>query len=421
MTGHPSLRETLQQYLSLRRALRFKLKTTGRLLGQFVDYLEAQRATTLTVERALAWATLPAGASTTWHAIRLSMVRGFAAYLHGLDATVTVPPADLLRHGNDRVTPYLYSDTEIRALITAASALRPAFRAATHQALIGLLAASGIRIGEAIALDTDDLGPADIPENQLLLAAGSRLQRLPGLPADTAKLIRHTLARLAGVSRLTPGHPLPAWQPTRLNQRYHTALWLADLVLRGASYELDDGTPIRVDGLLLRMWQVFEDFVTVAVVEALHPYGGRSQRQDKRHHLDHARRVQLKPDLVYYRADDTGRETPAAILDAKYKIETIAGGDNPDLYQMLAYSTVLRLDRGHLVYAKGPVESVRHHLYGSDVTVLQHALDLDQHPSDLLGQIDDIAAQVAATSSPGGLDQTLPGEGKDDSHADVLR
>ncbi len=359
MTGHPSLRETLQQYLSLRRALRFKLKTTGRLLGQFVDYLEAQRATTLTVERALAWATLPAGASTTWHAIRLTMVRGFAAYLHGLDATVTVPPADLLRHGNDRVTPYLYSDTEIRALITAASALRPAFRAATHQALIGLLAASGIRIGEAIALDTDDLDPADIPENQLLLAAGSRLQRLPGLPADTAKLIRHTLARLAGVSRLTPGHPLPAWQPTRLNQRYHTALWLADLVLRGASYELDDGTPIRVDGLLLRMWQVFEDLVTVAVVEALH--------------------------------------------------------------QMLAYSAVLRLDRGHLVYAKGPVESVRHHLYGSDVTVLQHALDLDQHPSDLLGQIDDIAAQVAATSSPGGLDQTLPGEGKDDSHADVLR
>ena len=54
-----------------------------------------------------------------------------AAYLHGLDATVAVPPADLLRHGNDRVTPYLYSDTEIRALLSAAGALRPAFRAAT--------------------------------------------------------------------------------------------------------------------------------------------------------------------------------------------------------------------------------------------------------------------------------------------------
>jgi integrase len=161
MTGHPSLREALDQYLSLRRALGFKLKATGRLLGQFVDYLDAQRATTLTVADALAWARLPVGASTTWHAIRLSMVRGFAVYLHGLDPTVAVPPTDLLRHGNDRVTPYLYSETEIRALITAAGALRPTFRAATYQTLIGLLAVSGIRIGEAIALDTDDLDPAD--------------------------------------------------------------------------------------------------------------------------------------------------------------------------------------------------------------------------------------------------------------------
>jgi integrase len=160
MTG-ASLREALHQYLALRRALGFKLKTTGRLLGQFVDHLDVQGATTLTVADALAWATLPAGASSTWHAIRLSMVRGFAAYLHGLDPTVAVPPADLLRHGNDRVTPYLYSDTEIRALLTAAGTLRPVFRAATYQTLIGLLAASGIRIGEVIALDTDDLDTAD--------------------------------------------------------------------------------------------------------------------------------------------------------------------------------------------------------------------------------------------------------------------
>jgi integrase len=85
------------------------------------------------------------------------MVRGFAVYLHSLDASVAVPPADLLRHGNDRATPYLYSDTEIRALITAAGTLQPGFRAATYQTLIGLLAVSGIRISEAIALDTDDL------------------------------------------------------------------------------------------------------------------------------------------------------------------------------------------------------------------------------------------------------------------------
>ena len=77
----------------------FKLATAGRVLGQFIDYLDGQHATTVTVQDALAWATLPAGGSTTWPAIRLSMVRGFAVYLHSLDAAVPVPPADLLRHG----------------------------------------------------------------------------------------------------------------------------------------------------------------------------------------------------------------------------------------------------------------------------------------------------------------------------------
>jgi integrase/recombinase XerD len=166
MTGHPPLRAALGDYLSLRRALGFKLATAGRVLGQFIDYLDGQHATTVTVEDALAWATLPAGGSTTWHAIRLSMVRGFTVYLHSLDAAVPVPPADLLRHGPDRATPYLYSNTEIRALITAAGGLQPGFRAATYQTLIGLLAVSGIRISEAIALDTDDL---DTTSGQLLL------------------------------------------------------------------------------------------------------------------------------------------------------------------------------------------------------------------------------------------------------------
>jgi integrase/recombinase XerD len=161
MTGHPPLRQALGEYLSLRRALGFKLATAGRLLGQFVDYLGQQHATTVTIAHALAWATLPPAASTTWHAIRLSMVRGFASYLHSLDATVAVPPADLLRHGPDRATPYLYSDTQIAALLGAAGTLRPAFRAATYQTLIGLLAATGIRISEAIAADTDDLDTTD--------------------------------------------------------------------------------------------------------------------------------------------------------------------------------------------------------------------------------------------------------------------
>jgi integrase len=190
MTGHPPLRDALDDYLCLRRALGFKLATAGRVLGQFVDYLDARHATTVTVEHALAWATLPAGGSTTWPAIRLSMVRGFAVYLHSLDAVVPVPPADLLRHGPDRATPYLYSDTEIRALITAAGTLQPGFRAVTYQTLIGLLAVSGCRISEAIALDTDDL---DTTGGQLLLRQTKfgKDRLVPLHPSTTETLLRY--------------------------------------------------------------------------------------------------------------------------------------------------------------------------------------------------------------------------------------
>lgn len=76
----------------------------------------------------------------------------------------------------------------------------------------------------------------DIPENQILLAAAGRLMRLPGVPASTRALLRHLAMRLDGVSRVVPGHSLPAWTPTRLNARHHTALGLAELILRANAY-----------------------------------------------------------------------------------------------------------------------------------------------------------------------------------------
>src|SRR6266542_1577704 len=154
MSARPPLRNALDDYLTLRRALGFKLANAGRLLGQFVDYLDEHGVGIPTTDDALGWANLPAPASANWRAIRLSSVRGFASYLHGLDATVEVPSADLIRHGPDRATPYLYSDAEIRRLIAAAGERRPQLRAATYQTLIGLLATCGLRVSEAIALDT---------------------------------------------------------------------------------------------------------------------------------------------------------------------------------------------------------------------------------------------------------------------------
>lgn len=150
-----ALRGALADYLDLRRALGFKLDRAEKLLGQFVSYLEARQADVITAEHALAWATLP-GRSGWWHAIRLSAVRPFAVYLHNLDERTQVPPPGLIAHTQHRATPYLYSDAEIHALMHAAGRLRSRVGAATYPVLIGLLAVTGMRFGEAIALDVDD-------------------------------------------------------------------------------------------------------------------------------------------------------------------------------------------------------------------------------------------------------------------------
>lgn len=149
------LREHLAGYLALRRSLGYKLARPEKLLGQFVSHLEERGAETITVGHALAWARLPDGDSNWW-AHRLSVVRVFATYVHSIDERHEVPAADLLRWRGGRANPYLYSDDEILALIDAATVLRFGFRVATYQTLIGLLAVTGMRVGEAIRLDLDD-------------------------------------------------------------------------------------------------------------------------------------------------------------------------------------------------------------------------------------------------------------------------
>src|SRR6266566_870684 len=216
MSTHPSLRDALGDYLALRRALGFKLANAGRLLGQFVHYLDEHGAGTLTIDHALAWANLPASTSRNWRAIRLSVVRGFALYLHSLDATVEVPSADLIRHGPDRATPYLYSDAEIRRLLAAAGELQPRLRAATYQTLIGLLATCGLRVSEAIALDTTDLDRDD----ELLVIRATKFAKNRLVPLHST-----TTARLAAYITLRDqmrNHPLcPALLVSGAGTRLH--------------------------------------------------------------------------------------------------------------------------------------------------------------------------------------------------------
>jgi integrase/recombinase XerD len=183
------LGQALGEYLRVRRALGFKLDRAERLLGQFVAYLHDRNAEVPTIQDALAWATSPTTATPRWWAHRLSTVRGFAAYLHALDPRVEVPPPGLLRRGPRRAIPYLYSQADIAALVDAAGRLPRPLGAAAYQTLIGLLAVTGMRVGEAIRLDRDDL---DADHDGLLTVRDSKFgkSRLVPLHPTTVAALR---------------------------------------------------------------------------------------------------------------------------------------------------------------------------------------------------------------------------------------
>lgn len=147
------LTTAVEDYLALRRSLGFSLHGLDRLLLGFVAFLETAELDTVTIEAALAWATLPTGAHPSWHAKRLGYVRRFAVYLHALDPRCEVPPCDLLPSRPRRRKPHLYSDEEVAALMAQARLLTPDLRAATYETVIGLLAVTGMRPGEVLRLD----------------------------------------------------------------------------------------------------------------------------------------------------------------------------------------------------------------------------------------------------------------------------
>jgi integrase/recombinase XerD len=142
MTATP-LAQAAQDYVAIRRSFGYKLLGHDRLLADFCAWLDRARLDTVTVDAAAAWAVSP-GASDSWHAERLSVVRGFAAYLRALDPRCVVPPRDVIPAGHRRVPPHIYSQGEIDALMAEARRLSPPLRAATFETLIGLLAVTGM-------------------------------------------------------------------------------------------------------------------------------------------------------------------------------------------------------------------------------------------------------------------------------------
>lgn len=152
------LRASMVDYLAMRRALGFKLKREGTLLPDFVAHLESHSARTVTRDLALTWAMRPVDGHPAWWSARLVVVRGFARYLQAFDPRTELPPSELLDGRYRRTAPYVYSEKELARLFAAAPLVCTPLRAATLTTLVGLLAAAGLRVGEAIRLDRDDVG-----------------------------------------------------------------------------------------------------------------------------------------------------------------------------------------------------------------------------------------------------------------------
>jgi integrase len=196
------LRDAIGDYLTVRRSLGFALRDAEWLLASFASYLEDQGARRVTADHAVAWATKPAGTHPHWWHQRLAVVREFARYLATIDPLTELPAHDLLPGCYSRRTPYLYADADIDAVMRAARSLSPALRAATYQTLVGLLAVSGLRIGEAIRLDQDDFDDT----SALLAVRHAKHDASRQVP-----LHETTVAALQGYGRLRDRHfPDPA-------------------------------------------------------------------------------------------------------------------------------------------------------------------------------------------------------------------
>ena len=204
MTGLATidLGRQLEEYLRIRRSLGFKLERHAKLLAQFISYLHDQGADTITIDHVVSWVGLPAG-GRGWLAFRMSVLRGFLGYLHTLDPAVPVPPADLFPSGPHRAVPYLYSEDELVALLATTDTLRYPLQRATYRTLISLLAVTGLRVGEAIGLDDDDL---DV-EHGVLAVTGKfgKPRQVPLHPSAVAALAAYQRRRRTEHPR--PGTP----------------------------------------------------------------------------------------------------------------------------------------------------------------------------------------------------------------------
>ncbi len=170
----------------MRRSLGYRLAGQGRLLLDFADQMDRAGQTRVITIAALAWAARAPDTLPVTRRLRLSVVRCFARHLQTLDPASEVPPAGLLAATARRPAPYLYSPQEISALVHAAGTLARPLAAATYQALISLLAVTGMRLGEALTLGRTDV---DLDHGVLEVTGKYDKVRLVPLHATTTAML----------------------------------------------------------------------------------------------------------------------------------------------------------------------------------------------------------------------------------------
>ncbi|MBM3300109.1 MAG: tyrosine-type recombinase/integrase [Deltaproteobacteria bacterium] len=187
-----SLRKAMEDYLTMRRSLGFKLRDMGYSLRHFVSFMEQQRASIITTELALRWAQQPQDVQPAQWAARLSFVRSFARYWSATDPRTEIPPTGLLPYRTKRATPYIYSNDEIQQILKAARNLPPStgLRPWTYYSLFGLMAVTGMRISEVLRLDHADV---DLKQGLLTvrLTKFSKSRLIPLHPSTVKKLKRY--------------------------------------------------------------------------------------------------------------------------------------------------------------------------------------------------------------------------------------
>jgi 5-methylcytosine-specific restriction enzyme subunit McrC len=251
------------------------------------------------------------------------------------------------------------------------------------------------RGGQMLPIElTVDEYTTDIAENQILRAGARVLLAMPRVPDDARRRLAHLESRLTEVAALALGGALPAWQPSRLNARYHSALRFAESVLRRLSPSTTGGgQPIA--SFVVNMAEAFEGFVTTALAASFAEASRGVSTSQYATHLDEERAQPIRPDFVH-----SVGGAPQVVVDAKYKT---GAARVEDLYQMLAYCTVLGLTEGTLIYVAdgGEARSKSATVRRASVRITTARLDVSVSPERMLSQVRQLGAGLHAARAAG--------------------